>query len=187
MDGKDLINDGSPYQGKVSLTLVTAETPIPPSTGLRGDDILTRKASQRTRVFFRKHIQSFFQYLTGSINADFIDLLSEDVISTNRQSINWDQPDMMAFRSISAALLQKRLETGEKRTESKERDVRVATGIDTDQWMSTLPENVKDSVQSIITHMTKNEEISESLKPVVKALYDIVPEYPYIGDIFILA
>ncbi len=26
--------------------------------------------------------------------------------------------------------------------------------------------------------MTKNEEISASLKPVVKALYDIVPEYP---------
>lgn len=177
---KDLIHDGSPYQGKVSLTLVTAETPIPPSTGLRGVTIFSRGKLVNAPEYFSESTSShFFQYLTGSINADFIDLLSEDVISTNRQSINWDQPDMMAFREyLSSLIAETARDWRKKRTESKERDVRVVTGIDTDQWMSTLPENVKDSVQSIISHMTKNEEISESLRPVVKALYDIVPEYP---------
>lgn len=176
----DLINDGSPYHGKVSLTLVTAETPIPPSTGLRGVTIFSRGKLVNAPEYFSESASShFFQYLTGSINADFIDLLNEDVISTNRQSISWDQPDMMAFREyLSSLIAETARDWRKKRTESKERDVRVVTGIDTDQWMSTLPENVKDSVQSIIAHMTKNEEISESLKPVVKALYDIVPEYP---------
>ncbi|HDS7265344.1 TPA: ATP-binding protein [Klebsiella pneumoniae subsp. pneumoniae] len=103
---KDLINDGSPYQGKVSLTLVTAETPIPPSTGLRGVTIFSRGKLVNAPEYFSESTSShFFQYLTGSINADFIDLLSEDVISTNRQSINWDQPDMMAFREYLSSLI----------------------------------------------------------------------------------
>lgn len=177
---KDLITDESPYHGKISLTLITAETPIPPSTGLRGVTIFSRGKLVNAPEYFSESASShFFQYLTGSINADFIDLLSEDVISTNRQSINWDQPDMMAFREyLGSIIAETARDWRKKRTENKEEEVRVATGIDTDQWMSTLPENVKDSVQSIITHMTKNEEISESLKPVVKALYSIVPEYP---------
>ena len=65
-----------------------------------------------------------------------------------------------------------------KRAEKKEKEVSITTGVDTNQWMNTLPEDVKGPVQSIITHMTDNEEISNSLKPVIKALYKIVPEYP---------
>lgn len=176
----DLINEDSPYHGRISLTLITTETPIPPSTGLRGVTIFSRGKLVNAPEYFSESTSShFFQYLTGSINADFIDLLSEDVISTNRQSINWDHPDMMALRKyLGSVIAETARDWRKKRTESKEKEVRVATGIDTDQWMSTLPENVKDSVQSIINHMTKNEEISESFKPVVKALYNIVPEYP---------
>jgi len=176
----DLINDGSPYHGKISLTLITTATPIPPSTGLRGVTIFSRGKLVNAPEYFSESTSShFFQYLTGSINADFIDLLSEDVISTNRQSINWDHPDMMALREyLGSVIAETARDWRKKRTESKEKEVQIATGIDTDKWMSTLPENVKDSVQSIINHMTKSEEISESFKPVVKALYNIVPEYP---------
>lgn len=176
----DLIKEGSPFYGKVSLTFVTAETPIPPSTGLRGVTIFSRGKLVNAPEYFSESTSShFFQYLTGSINADFIDLLNEDVISTNRQSINWDHPDMLAFREFLGSIIAETArDWRKKRTEVKEKEVRVAMGIDTNQWMSTLPDDVKGPVQSIIMHMTKNEEVSESLKPVVKALYDIVPEYP---------
>lgn len=177
---EDFIKEGSPYYGKIYLTFITAETPIPPSTGLRGVTIFSRGKLVNAPEYFSESTSShFFQYLTGSINADFIDLLNEDVISTNRQSINWDQPDMMALREyLGVIIAETAKDWRKKRTEKKERDVQGATGIDTDKWMSTLPDNVKDSVQSIIVQMTKSEEISESLRPVVKALYNIVPEYP---------
>lgn len=177
---KDLIKEDSPYYGKIFLKLVTAETPIPPSTGLRGITVYSRGKLVNAPEYFSESTSShFFQYLTGSIDADFIDLLSEDVISTNRQSINWDQPEMMVFREcLGNIIAETARDWRRKRTENKEKEVLRATGINTEQWMSTLPETVKGSVQSILTHMTKNEDISESLNPVVKALYNIVPEYP---------
>lgn len=179
---KDLVTEESPYHGKVFLTLVTSETPIPPSTGLRGVTIFSRGKLVNAPEYFSESPSShFFQYLTGSINADFIDLLSEDVISTNRQSINWDQPEMMEFREFLGSIIAEAARNWRKlRTEKKEQAIQGATGINTEKWMDTLPTDIKGSVQSILTHMTKSEEVFESLKPVVKALYNIVPEYPHL-------
>ena len=176
----ELIDESSPYHGKVLLKFVTSETPIAPSTGLRGVTIYSRGKLVNAPEYFSESTSShFFQYLTGSIHADFIDLINEDVISTNRQSINWDQPDMAQFREFLGELIAATArDWRKKRTEKKEREVTSATGIDTEQWMKTLPSDVKGSVEIIIGQMTKNEEVSESLKPVMKALYDIVPEYP---------
>ena len=177
---KDLVKEDSPYHGKISLKFVTAKTPIPPSVGLRGITIYSRGKLVNAPEYFSEGTSShFFQYLTGSINADFIDLLNEDVISTNRQSINWDQPDMADFREYLGELISETArDWRNKRAKKKEEDINTATGIDTEHWMSTLPTDVKGPVQSILTHMTKNEDISESLNPIVNALYNIVPEYP---------
>lgn len=177
---KDLVKEDSPYHGKISLKFVTAKTPIPPSAGLRGITIYSRGKLVNAPEYFSESTSShFFQYLTGSINADFIDLLNEDVISTNRQSINWDQPDMADFREYLGELISETArDWRNKRAKKKEEEINTATGIDTEHWMSTLPTDVKGPVQSILAHMTKNEDISESLNPIVNALYNIVPEYP---------
>ncbi|RGP56866.1 TIGR02391 family protein [Pseudomonas abyssi] len=177
---KDLVKEDSPYHGKISLKFVTAKTPIPPSAGLRGITIYSRGKLVNAPEYFSESTSShFFQYLTGSINADFIDLLNEDVISTNRQSINWDQPDMADFREYLGELISETArDWRNKRAKKKEEEINTATGINTEHWMSTLPTDVKGPVQSILAHMTKNEDISESLNPIVNALYNIVPEYP---------
>ena len=177
---KDLVKEGSPFHERITLSLVTAETPIPPSTGLRGVTVFSRGKLVNAPEYFSDSTSShFFQYLTGTIHADFIDLIKEDVISTNRQSINWDHPDMAALRQYLLGLISEvAKDWRKKRAAKKEKDRKITTGIDTEHWISTLPDNVKSSVQSIITHMTKDEEISETFKPVIKALHEIVPEYP---------
>jgi uncharacterized protein (TIGR02391 family) len=175
-----LVKPDSEYSGKVKIFLATGKTPIPPSSGLRGIALFSRGKLVNAPEYFSESTSShFYQYLTGWIKADFIDLLDEDVISTNRQALNWDQPEMTAFRKFLATMI---AEVGQdwrkRRVNKKDKDVERVTGIDKEQWFSTLPDDVRISVESIVKQMGDSEEVSETFAPVVKALYAIVPEYP---------
>ena len=117
--------------------------------------------------------------MTGWIKADFIDLLDEDVISTNRQALNWDQSEMSKFRTFLSMVIAKAGQDWRKRrANKKDKDVEDVTGINKERWFSTLPPDVKNSVEAIVKKMGESEEVSETFAPVVRALYAIVPEYP---------
>ncbi|MBF3450759.1 TIGR02391 family protein [Burkholderia pseudomallei] len=176
----DLIDKGSEYVGKIELTFITAKTPIPPSSGLRGIAIFSRGKLVNLPEYFSESASShFYQYLTGWIKADFIDLLDEDVISTNRQSINWDNPEMAAFRKHLSELIGRvGQDWRKKRAEKKDKDLQKETGIDVDKWFDTLPDDVRGPVESIVKKMGGNEDVAETFAPVVKELYALIPEYP---------
>lgn len=176
----DLILNDSPYFGKVKVFLTTGKTPIPPASGLRGIALFSRGKLVNAPEYFSDSTSShFYQYLTGWIKADFIDLLDEDVISTNRQALNWDQPEMSAFRKFLAEIIAKvGQDWRKKRSNKKDQDIQKVTGINKEQWFSTLPEDVRVSVEAIVKNMGDNEEVSETFAPVVQALYAIIPEYP---------
>jgi uncharacterized protein (TIGR02391 family) len=176
----DLVKRGSPYFGKLELNFLTAKTPIPPSSGLRGVAIFSRGKLVNLPEYFSDSASShFYQYLTGWIKADFIDLIDEDVISTNRQSINWDNSEMAGFRAyLSKLISQVGQEWRKKRAEKKEKELERATGIDQKRWFSTLPDGVRDSVAAIVGKLESSEDVAETFTPVVKALYSLVPEYP---------
>lgn len=177
---KDLVEDGGEYAGKIGLTFITAKTPIPPSSGLRGIAIFSRGKLVNLPEYFSDSASShFYQYLTGWISADFIDLIDEDVISTNRQSINWDNPEMADLRKFLSSLITKAgSDWRKRRAEKKEDDLNKATGIDKEKWFSTLPEEIRGSVESIVKRMGGNEDVAESYAPIVKELYSLIPEYP---------
>lgn len=176
----DLIDKGSEYDGKIELTFITAKTPIPPSSGLRGIAIFSRGKLVNLPEYFSESASShFYQYLTGWIKANFIDLLDEDVISTNRQSINWDNPEMADFRKYLSELISRvGQDWRKKRAEKKDKDLKNETGIDVNKWFGTLPEGVRDSVEVIVKKMGGSEDVAETFAPVVKELYALIPEYP---------
>ncbi len=176
----DLIKVGSPYFGQLEISLITSATPIPPSSGLRGIALFSRGKLVNAPEYFSDSTSShFFQYLTGSIKADFIDLLDEDVISTNRQSLNWDHAETAKLREYLSKLIS---EVGQdwrkRRAAKKEKDVEQVTGIKKENWFKTLPTGVRSDVEAIVKSMGEGEDVSESFAPVVKALYNLVPEYP---------
>lgn len=176
----DLIDSTSEYFGKVKIFFATGITPIPPSSGLRGIALFSRGKLVNAPEYFSDSTSShFYQYLTGWIKADFIDLLDEDVISTNRQALNWDQPEMSKFREFLSTVIARIGQDWRKRRASKkDKDVENVTGINKEQWFSTLPPDIKTSVEAIVKKMGESEEVSETFAPVVLALYAIVPEYP---------
>ncbi|WP_107331562.1 TIGR02391 family protein [Metapseudomonas otitidis] len=157
----------------------TAETPIRPNSGLRGISIFSRGKLVNAPEFFSSSTSShFYQYLTGWIKADFIDELEEDVISTNRQSINWDNEEMAKFREFLSEIIAKvNYSWREKRKKKKDDDIKNETGIDTEKWISTMPAEVKAQTSKIIEALSKEEAI-EKYTPIIEALHELVPEYP---------
>lgn len=176
----DLITSDDEYFGKLKIFLTTGKTPIPPSSGLRGIALFSRGKLVNAPEYFSDSTSShFYQYLTGWIKADFVDLLEEDVISTNRQALNWDQPDMSKFKEFLSGIISKvGQEWRKKRANKKDQDIQNVIGIDKEHWFSTLPNEVRSSVEAIVRKMGENEEVSETFAPIVQALYAIVPEYP---------
>jgi len=164
----------------VEFQFITSEKPIKPNSGLRGITIFSRGKLVNAPEFFSDSTSSHvFQYLTGWIKADFIDLLDEDVISTNRQSLNWEHEEMLAFREWLQDLIAKvKSDWSKKRKEKKDKDFEDRTGIDKEKWMSTLPKEVKGAAEKIIGTLSKDEGVDESFNPVVMALHEIIPEYP---------
>lgn len=164
----------------IQFTLVTGKTPITPSSGLRGVTIFSRGKLVNAPEYFSDSASSnFYQYLTGWIQADFIDLLDEDVISTNRQSINWEHPEMAELRDwLRHVVSRVRISWREKRKEKKDDAFKEATGIDKEKWFSKLPDNIKKSAEIIVNTLSSDDGVDESFNPVVLALHSIIPEYP---------
>jgi len=167
------------YYGKITGELVTAEKPIAPSTGLRGISLYSRGKLVNLPEFFSTSTSShFYQYLTGWITVDFIDELDEDVISTNRQSLDWDNPDMAKLRLFLAGIVtQVNADWRRKRKEKKDKELKEKTGIDTEAWMKTMPDGIKQNAQQIIDSLG-GEDALERFTPIIKALHEIIPEYP---------
>jgi len=179
LDSNLLIPDTSEYYGKLRGELLTSEKPIRPSSGLRGITLFSRGKLVNAPEYFSSSTSSnFYQYLTGWISADFIDLLDVDVISTNRQSIDWEHPEMAKLREfLSGIVSQINTDWRKKRKEKKDKELKDKTGIDTKQWTETMPDDVKENMTQIIEALG-GEDALETFTPIIKALHEIVPEYP---------
>ena len=179
LEKDELIPEDSVFKGKVSGKLITSIKPITPASGLRGITLFSRGKLVNAPEFFSASTSShFFQYLTGWIRVDFIDELDEDVISTNRQSVDWEHPEMVKLRGFLSEIVSKiNNEWRNKRKDKKEKEFKDKTGIDKDSWVETLPADVKENTLDIINTLNKEDAI-EKYVPVIKALYNIVPEYP---------
>lgn len=177
----DLIKESHKFYSKIELKLITAKSPIPPVANLRGVTIFSRGKLVNAPEYFASSTSSyFFEYLTGWIKADFIDLIDEDVISTNRQSINWENSEMDEFRSfLSELITMVGREWRKRRSDKKNKDLKDKTGIDTEKWISTLPEEIKNPVKTIVNKLSGDEGVTDSYSPIVKAVHALAPEYPY--------
>lgn len=179
LDSALLVPLESAYFGKIEGNLITSEKPLTPSSGLRGITLFSRGKLVNAPEFFSNSTSShFYQYLTGWISVDFIDKIEEDVISTNRQSIDWEHPEMARLREfLSGIVSQINAIWRQKRREKKDNDLKEITGIDTEKWVNTLPGDVKDNTKQIIESLG-GEDALEKYTPVIKALHNMIPEYP---------
>lgn len=169
----------SGYAGKLSGELMTSEMPIAPASGLRGISLFSRGKLVNAPEYFSSSASShFYQYLTGWISVDFVDDLEDDVISTNRQSLDWEHSETAALRVFLAGVVsQINGEWRRKRKEKKDKDLEAATGIDTVAWLKTMPDDIRASTSQIIENLGGEDALSK-YTPIIKALHHLIPEYP---------
>jgi len=158
--------------------LYTSLKPISPASGLRGITLYSRGKLVNLPEYFSESTSShFFSYLTGWISIDFIEDFEEDVISTNRQSIVWDEIEMQELREVLKDLVSEiNTDWRKRRKEKKQKEITTRTGIDTKKWVSTLPDSVKKDTQKIIETLG-SEDVLEEFGSVIESLHRIIPEY----------
>lgn len=159
--------------------IITAEKPLSP--GLRGITLFANGRMVNFPEFFGQSESShFFSYTTGWLNVDFIDNWPEDVISTNRQSIDWDNEKTIPLREyLASLLLVAEREWRDKRRISKQKSIKMKTNIDVKKWYGTLPEDVQEKVETIVNLLDNTPELSqESQQNTIEKIHELIPEYP---------
>ena len=93
---------------------------------MRGITLFANGRMVNKQEFFDSSESShFFSYTTGWLDVDFIDLLEEDVISTNRQSLEWERADTNDLKVfLQKTITQIHKEWREKRKEERRKKAR---------------------------------------------------------------
>lgn len=122
-----------------------------------------------------------YSYITGWLNIDFIDEGTDDVISTDRQSLNWELPQTEELRNNLQELMHFiEREWREKRKEERTKKIVKQTGIDVSTWYTKLPSKVKTGVENIVNTVINDSELeTEKQNSIVEDLHELLPEYTY--------
>jgi len=170
------------YKNKSQITgkVVTTEKPLKP--GMRGITLFANGRMINMPEFFGSSQSShFFSYVTGWLDVDFVDNWDEDVISTNRKSVNWDYEKTTELKEfLIKCLAQIQNEWREKRKEKRTKEINKKTQINLEGWYKKLPSEVRNKVGNIITPVIEESELPERKQSeVVETLHGLIPEYPY--------
>ncbi|MBO6659998.1 MAG: TIGR02391 family protein [Roseivirga sp.] len=173
-----LITNDYENKSKIKGKIITTEKPIKPA--LRGVTLFANGRLVNTPEFFGKSESShFFSYITGYLDVDFVDEWEEDVIATNRQSIDWELAKSIKLKEHLVAILTAiEKDWRKKREEKRESKIEESTGININQWKSTLPTYINSQIETILQKVKTSELESVEQSNFVKAVYNIAPEYP---------
>ena len=104
-----------------------------------------------------------YRYITGWLNVDFIDDWEEDVIGTNRQSLNWENEKTSALREYLKEAIKKIYnEDREKRKQNREQAITEKTGVNAEEWIIRLPSHERQLARGIIDPLIEDENIDEA-------------------------
>ena len=159
--------------------IITTEKPLKP--GLRGITLFANgRMVNRPEFFGSSESSHFFSYTTGWLDIDFVDNWEQDVISTNRQSLDWENPRISELSIyLTKVLSEIHKDWREKRKEKRRERVKETTNIDVPDWLNKVPKNIRNRLDSLLKSIDDSELSSSEQSNVVNNLHTIVPDYPY--------
>ena len=128
------------FKDEINGKIFTAPSPVP--AALKGIYLVARGKLVHNNSFFDIRADDFVHsYITGYLNIDFIDDDQEiDLISTNRESLNWENEITAKLQSYLQEIL--KFVSREYRIKKKEMTtqyVKDKEGIDINKWVKDLP------------------------------------------------
>ena len=143
----------------ISGTISTSKTPLDVED--RGLTIMARgKLIQRPTLFDNKEGNKFaYSYITGEINAEFFDK-DHDLISTNRQSLIWEDPRGEALKKWGTKVLREVAEEFTKeRRDNREKSIR--NDPEFEPWIRDLKPRERTTIDKVIGFLTSNDSLDE--------------------------
>jgi len=153
-------DDKYEFWGKVKGTIFTLETPVK-DTEMRGIYLTSRGKIVNTAGFYgARDNDQFHSYVTGYLEVDFIDDFKEDVISTDRHSLNWEHEKTKDLQNYIHKIIRKiGTEWKSKRAEIKRATIKETRNIDIEDWQNELPTFEKELSDKIIDPILENSNI----------------------------
>ena len=141
-------------------SIITTETPVR-DTEMSGIYLTSRGKIVNTASFYGlRDNDQFHSYITGYLEVDFIDDFDEDVISTDRHSLNWENDKTKELQEYIQTIIKKiGSEWRTKRSDLKKSDIKIIKNIDVDSWQKSLPTYEKELSNKIIDPILENSNI----------------------------
>ncbi len=172
------------YRSDIRGKIITPEKPIAPKFDSRGISLFSRgKLVQRPYQFSNSTSSHFFSYMTGWLEVDFIEDFHEDVISTNRQNINWGYWQARELHEYFEECIHFIQADWRKKREGKKiiGIDRNLQSTDSKAWKESIPENIRGSFDVIFDALVKDlpEVGSDKSNEIFSNFIKIIPPYPY--------
>jgi uncharacterized protein (TIGR02391 family) len=169
-------SDGPDIRGRI----ITSVKPLPQE--MRGITLYVKGRLANDPEYFGVPESSYaFSYITGYVDADYLDDLEEDVIATDRRAVSWEGAEATALRTHLADILR---EIASRRRESRKQSKRARLkndlGVDVDSWVSTIQDDRRSSsVREVLEVLeSPDTELSEEDRmAIVIGMNEIAPEY----------
>jgi len=148
------------HWGDITGTIFTLETPVK-DTEMRGIYLTSRGKIVNTADFYgARDNDQFHSYVTGYLEVDFIDDFEEDVISTDRQSLNWENEKTKELQEYLQKIIRKiGSEWKTKRANIKRVKINEEKHLNISDWQSELPTYERELSDRIIDPILENSNI----------------------------
>jgi hypothetical protein len=145
---------------EVTGKIITLKTPIK-DTEMKGIYLTSRgKLVNKAEFYGLRDTDQFHSYITGYLQVDFIDEIEDDVISTDRQSLNWENDQTKElYEYLQSVIRHISADWRKKRSKSKEEAIKTEKGVDIQEWQAKLPTYEKELSQSIIDPILENNTL----------------------------
>lgn len=159
--GQETLRDGNTIRWRIRFS----DTPIN-AEEFRGVSIFCGVKIAQNPFFFNlsgglggQHGQ---QYLTGKVEADYLDRLSEDVITTERQRINWEERYAAALLSWGQQRLKELLVIWKERR-AREKVSRLDARVEPfSERLNRLPPSERATIRTALVRIAQVEAIDDS-------------------------
>lgn len=168
-----------PHADGVAGKIITSSKPL--KAGMRGVTLFANGRLVNAPEFFGVSESShFFSYATGWLDVDFVDNWPNDVIATNRQSLDWEQDKTASLRQFLGSLITSiHRDWRDKRHAGRRANVSQRANVDIAKWYSTLPAEIELGVSAVVSKIVDESELSGADQAeAIQALHMLVPEYP---------
>lgn len=164
----------------VTGVIITAAKPLPQE--MRGVTLYAKGRLANDPEYFGVPESSYaFSYITGHIDADYLDDLDDDVIATDRRSVSWEGEQAERLRNYLAGILREiAARRRETRASTKRAQLKKDLGVDVQDWISTIQDERKSqSVKDVLEVLeSPDTELSDDDRDaLVVGMSEIAPEY----------